>query len=88
VVLILDEPNANLDNDGTLALNETIRSMKADNKAVILMAHRPSALKECDLLLALNNGARTAFGPRDEVLRAVTKNHSQTTAPQKSESVQ
>jgi ATP-binding cassette subfamily C protein len=82
VILVLDEPNANLDNEGTKALNATIRSMKAEGKALLLMAHRPSALQECDLLLMLENGTRKAFGPRDEVLRAVTTNHQQIKAAQ------
>ncbi|WP_068306478.1 type I secretion system permease/ATPase [Pararhodobacter sp. CCB-MM2] len=75
VILVLDEPNSNLDNDGTVALNTTIRRLKSEGKSVILMAHRPSALQECELLMMLDNGTRAAFGPRDEVLRAVTTNN-------------
>ena len=71
---MLDEPNSNLDNDGSLALNAAIRAMKADGKSVIIMAHRPAAIQECDLLLVLDNGARRAFGPRDEVLKAMVRN--------------
>ena len=63
VLLVLDEPNSNLDNDGNEALNIAIRGMKAQNKSVLIMAHRPAAIKECDLLLVLNNGAQSAFGP-------------------------
>lgn len=74
VVLVLDEPNSNLDNDGSLALNTAIRTMKRDGKAVIIMAHRPAAIQECDLLMVLDNGIRRAFGPRDEVLKALVKN--------------
>lgn len=74
VILVLDEPNSNLDNDGSLALNAAIRAMKQDGKAVIIMAHRPAAIQECDLLLMLDNGIRRAFGPRDEVLKALVRN--------------
>lgn len=74
VLLVLDEPNSNLDNDGSLALNAAIRAMKAEGKSVIIMAHRPAAIQECDLLLVLDNGARRAFGPRDEVLKAMVRN--------------
>ena len=88
VVVVLDEPNANLDNDGTQALNATLRTLKAEGTAVLLMAHRPSALQECDLLLMLDNGARAAFGPRDDVLRAVTKNHQQVQTAKTSGGVQ
>ncbi|MGR3494682.1 type I secretion system permease/ATPase [Citreimonas sp.] len=77
VVLVLDEPNSNLDNEGSEAVNRAIRGFKAEGKAVLIMAHRPAALRECDLLLMLENGARTAFGPRDEVLQARVRNHKQ-----------
>jgi ATP-binding cassette subfamily C protein len=75
VIVILDEPNSNLDNEGSIALNKAIRAMKEEGRAVLVMAHRPAAIKECDLLLMLENGQRKAFGPRDEVLRQVTTNH-------------
>lgn len=74
VLLVLDEPNSNLDNDGSMALNAAIRAMKADGKSVIIMAHRPAAIQECDLLMMLDNGARRAYGPRDEVLKAMVRN--------------
>lgn len=74
VLLILDEPNSNLDNDGALALNQAIRSAKQRGAAVLIMAHRPAALQDCDLLLVLQDGASAAFGPRDAVLRALVRN--------------
>lgn len=74
VVLVLDEPNSNLDNDGSVALNHAIRAMKAAGKCVLIMAHRPAAIQECDLILMLENGMRRAFGPKDEVLREMVKN--------------
>lgn len=77
VILVLDEPNSNLDNEGSEAVNEAIRRMKAEGKSVIIMAHRPAAIRECDMLLMLENGARAAFGPKDEVLRSRVKNHDQ-----------
>lgn len=77
VLLVLDEPNSNLDNDGSQALNEAIRSFKADGRSVIIMAHRPAAIQECDLLLMIDGGIRRAFGPRDEVLRETVANHQQ-----------
>ncbi len=75
VLLVLDEPNSNLDNAGSEALNEAIRGAKADRRSVIIMAHRPAAIAECDLLLVLEGGMRRAFGPRDEVLRETVTNH-------------
>ncbi|MGD9916900.1 MAG: type I secretion system permease/ATPase [Paenirhodobacter sp.] len=74
VLLVLDEPNANLDNEGSLALNAAVRGMKAAGCSVLIMAHRPAAIAECDTLLVLENGMRRAFGPREEVLRAMVQN--------------
>jgi ATP-binding cassette subfamily C protein len=79
VILVLDEPNSNLDNDGTVALNTAIRTTKEAGGAVLIMAHRPAAIQECELLLVLEDGMRRAFGPRDAVLREMVKNHSQIT---------
>ncbi|MHA6345055.1 type I secretion system permease/ATPase [Roseivivax sp. CAU 1761] len=77
VILVLDEPNSNLDNDGSEAVNAAIREMKAAGKSVLIMAHRPAAIAECDMLLMLENGSRAAFGPKDEVLRKMVRNHEQ-----------
>ncbi|NEY90152.1 type I secretion system permease/ATPase [Tabrizicola oligotrophica] len=77
VLLVLDEPNSNLDNDGTVALNVAIRSLKAAGGSVIIMAHRPAAIQECDLLLVIEDGMRRAFGPRDQVLKEMVKNHTE-----------
>ncbi|MEJ6396790.1 type I secretion system permease/ATPase [Yoonia sp. 208BN28-4] len=77
VVLVLDEPNSNLDNDGSVALNNAIKGAKADGQCIFIMAHRPAAIEQCDLLLVIENGARRAFGPKDEVLRDLVKNADQ-----------
>ena len=77
VLLVLDEPNSNLDNEGSMALNLAIRAMKDAGRAVLIMAHRPAAIQECDLLLVLEDGTRRAFGPRDQVLRDMVKNHTE-----------
>jgi len=76
VILVLDEPNSNLDNDGSQALNTAIREFKAAGKAILIMAHRPAAIQECDMLLMIENGARKAFGPKEQVLQEVVKNHA------------
>ncbi|MCR8825131.1 type I secretion system permease/ATPase [Pseudosulfitobacter koreensis] len=77
VIVVLDEPNSNLDNDGTEALNKAICAMKADGRSIMIMAHRPSAITECELLLILDQGMRAAFGPKDEVLKSNVENHQQ-----------
>ncbi|MDO6457777.1 type I secretion system permease/ATPase [Celeribacter halophilus] len=74
VIVILDEPNANLDNAGSLALNAAIRRHKDEGGAVLIMAHRPSAIQECEKLLVLEGGLRRAFGPRDQVLGEMVRN--------------
>lgn len=79
VLLVLDEPNANLDNEGSMALNTAIRTMKAAGGSVLIMAHRPAAIAECDTLMVLDGGMRRAFGPRDEVLKAMVQNAGEIT---------
>lgn len=69
VLLVLDEPNSNLDNEGSMAINAAIRDVKAMGGVALIMAHRPAALQECDLLLMLERGRQAAFGARDEILR-------------------
>lgn len=71
VLLVLDEPNSNLDADGGAALSAAIRAQKAAGGAVLIMAHRPAAIRDCDLILMLERGQRRAFGPRDQVLAQV-----------------
>jgi len=77
VIVVLDEPNSNLDNEGSMALNKAIKSLKSDGKIVFIMAHRPSAIQECDVLLVIENGVRRAFGPKDEVLAEMVQNHGE-----------
>ncbi len=79
VILVLDEPNSNLDNEGSQALNAAIRQMKSEGKSVLIMAHRPAAIQECDMLLMLEGGHRAAYGPKEEVLRKVVQNHQEIT---------
>ena len=74
-IVILDEPNSNLDNEGSIALNHAIKALKAAGKAVMIMAHRPAAIQECDLLLVIDQGVQTAFGPKDQVLKEMVANH-------------
>ncbi|MBY8974450.1 type I secretion system permease/ATPase [Rhodobacteraceae bacterium NNCM2] len=76
-LLVLDEPNANLDAQGEQALVDAIRDAKQRGRTVIIMAHRPSAIAACDLLLMIDRGQQVDFGPRDEVLRKRTKNYQQ-----------
>ena len=72
-LVVLDEPNSNLDADGEAALAQAVRGVKERGGIVVLIAHRPSALAAVDLVMALHQGRQQAFGPRDEVLRKVLR---------------
>ena len=77
VILVLDEPNSNLDHEGTQALNAAIDRAKAEGRSAIVMAHRPSAIERCELLLVVDGGQVRAFGPTQEVLPKIARNHAQ-----------
>jgi ATP-binding cassette subfamily C protein len=68
VLVVMDEPNANLDRDGDIALDRAIRAMKQRGAAVIIIAHRPSALAAVDRILVLRDGQMVDLGEREEVL--------------------
>jgi len=70
-LLVLDEPNANLDGEGDAALTRAILSVRARGGIVIIVAHRMSALTAVDLMLTIEAGQVTAFGTKDEVLRKI-----------------
>jgi ATP-binding cassette subfamily C protein len=70
-LIVLDEPNSNLDNEGEAALRQAIADLKTRGAIVVLIAHRPSVLSACDHILILANGVQQDFGPRDAVLRKV-----------------
>jgi PrtD family type I secretion system ABC transporter len=67
-LVILDEPNSNLDAAGDKALAEAIGATRARGGIVILIAHRPSALAAVDQILVLNEGHVHACGPREKIL--------------------
>ncbi|WP_374319615.1 type I secretion system permease/ATPase [Aquabacterium sp.] len=73
VLVVLDEPNASLDEAGDFALAEAIRLRKASGTTFVVMTHRTSILGVTDKLLMLRDGVQQAFGPRDEVMAAVTR---------------
>ncbi|MEQ3670392.1 type I secretion system permease/ATPase [Pseudophaeobacter sp.] len=75
VIVILDEPNSNLDNEGSIALNGAIKLLKSQGKSLLIMAHRPAAIQECEMLLVIDQGTMTAFGPKDKVLKEMVSNH-------------
>ncbi|MEO8685687.1 MAG: type I secretion system permease/ATPase [Devosia sp.] len=67
-LLVLDEPNSNLDTEGDAALSEAVLKARERGAIVIVVAHRPSAIATVDKLLLLQKGRQVAFGPKKEVL--------------------
>lgn len=72
-LVILDEPNANLDAEGEEALAQCIRGLKTLGTTLVIVTHKPSALSQADKLLVLRDGAVEMFGPRAEVMARVTR---------------
>nr|WP_210303240.1 type I secretion system permease/ATPase [Rhizobium aethiopicum] len=71
-LVVLDEPNSNLDADGEAALTRAISGVRGRGGIAIVIAHRPSALVAVDKVLVMGNGQMQAFGPKDEVLSKTT----------------
>ena len=84
VLVVLDEPNANLDDVGEQALVRTVQGLKAAGKTVFLVTHRPGILAVADRLLILRDGQVQADGPRDDVLNALRAAQAAATLPQAS----
>ncbi|MCA6116506.1 type I secretion system permease/ATPase [Bradyrhizobium sp. WSM 1738] len=80
-LVVLDEPNSNLDVEGDEALTQAILNIRARGAIAIVVAHRPSALAGVDHVLALNGGRQQAFGPKDEVLAKVLRRDAAPAAP-------
>jgi ATP-binding cassette subfamily C protein len=72
-LVVLDEPNSNLDVEGELALRQAIANLKTRGAIVVLIAHRPSVLAVCDHILVLANGEQKDFGSRDEIMQKMTR---------------
>ena len=68
-LIVLDEPNSNLDDIGEIALTQAIIRLRQLRKTVILISHRPSIIRETNKLLVLREGMVSAFGPTDQVLK-------------------
>ncbi len=67
-LLVLDEPNSNLDDQGEKELVEALRRIKADGCTVIIITHRTMVLQCVDKILVMKEGAGVSFGPKDQVL--------------------
>jgi len=69
--VVLDEPNANLDADGEMALMAALRDLKAQRVTVVMITHKPSLLAGIDKVLVMREGRAEMFGPRDAVLARI-----------------
>jgi ATP-binding cassette subfamily C exporter for protease/lipase len=71
MLVVLDEPNSNLDDQGEKALADAITDLSARGRTSVLITHRPSILPVTNKLMVLRDGAVAAFGPREQVLAAL-----------------
>lgn len=76
-LIILDEPNSNLDEVGEKALAAAIQQLKAAGSTVFVITHRTNILTQLDRLLVMNNGTISMYGPREQVMAELNKQHAQ-----------
>jgi ATP-binding cassette, subfamily C, bacterial PrsD len=77
-LVVLDEPNANLDTDGENSLGQAIETLRRNGSIVIVISHRPNALAVLDMAMVLYDGRAIAFGPCEEVFARVRRGTGQT----------
>lgn len=80
-LVVLDEPNSNLDADGEAALMSALQHLKEEKRTVIMVTHKTNILAAVDKVLVLTNGQVQAFGPRDEVLPKLAAAAAQASVP-------
>lgn len=80
-LIVLDEPNANLDEVGEQALQRAVQALKAMGKTVVLITHRPGAIAVADRILLLKDGQVQMEGPRDQVLSALQQRQATASIP-------
>jgi ATP-binding cassette subfamily C protein PrsD len=80
-MVVLDEPNSNLDPSGEQSLNEAIQRMRENGQIAVIVAHRPSAIFAANKILSLRNGRAEMFGPKNQVLAALFPRHGQPHKP-------
>jgi ABC-type protease/lipase transport system fused ATPase/permease subunit len=80
-LVVLDEPNSNLDAEGQEALTQAILGIRRRGGIAIVIAHRPSALASVDLVMVMAQGKAMAFGPRDEILNKLRQSTKPPPAP-------
>jgi ATP-binding cassette subfamily C protein len=73
-LVVLDEPNSNLDAEGEAALTRAIAGVRERGGIAIIIAHRPTALAAVDLVAVMAEGQLASFGPKEQVLRSLMRN--------------
>lgn len=76
-LIVLDEPNSNLDEVGEKALSIAIQQLKETGATIFVITHRTSILTQLDRLLVMNNGTLSMYGPREQVMTELSKQHAQ-----------
>lgn len=84
-VIILDEPNSNLDDQGEQALAATLQTLKAEGTTVFVISHRTAILRNIDKLLVMREGVVHLFGPRDDVMKRLAAEQAQQELPRKAQ---
>ena len=82
-LVVLDEPNSNLDAEGENALTNAILGVRARGGVVVIVAHRPSALSAVDHVLVMHQGRQQTFGPKEDVLARVVRSEPANPTPLK-----
>jgi len=72
-LIVLDEPNSNLDAEGDNALNAAINYMRSINKTVIIISHRPIAMASVNKMLVLRDGKQEKFGHKEQAVKTQSK---------------
>jgi PrtD family type I secretion system ABC transporter len=80
-LVVLDEPNSNLDSEGDQALTQAIVNVRARGGILVIIAHRPTALAAVDYLLIMSGGRVQAWGPKEEILSKVAARQPNPSAP-------
>jgi ATP-binding cassette subfamily C exporter for protease/lipase len=76
-LIVLDEPNSNLDDIGEMALVQAVRDLRQRGATIVLITHRTSAISATNKLLLMRDGAAQMFGPTDQVLAALQQANQQ-----------
>jgi ATP-binding cassette subfamily C protein EexD len=82
-LIVLDEPNSNLDDQGEHALRTALATCKQKGRTIVLITHSVSLLSHVDKLMLMKEGQLLAFGPRDEVLGQIQASKTQAQSAQK-----